>query len=147
MKSNKSHTPSENRVSRAIVALLENPSVEKAAAAINVSPVTMWRWMQQTDFQARLRLARRRAYSQCVGRLQQASSAAVGTLLRVMTDQAVPAGSRVRAADSVLDHAARAIEIEPRRGNLWVIVGSAGRLTEESEKLTAGGIKGPLLLL
>ncbi len=36
----------------------------------------------------------------------------------------------------------------PRQENLWVILtGLAGRLTEESEKLTAGGIKGPLLLL
>jgi hypothetical protein len=29
-----------------------------------------------------------------------------------MTDQGAPAASRVRAADSVLDHAARAIELE-----------------------------------
>jgi hypothetical protein len=133
MKSNKSHTPSENRVSRAIVALLENPSVEKAAAAINVSPVTMWRWMQQTDFQARLRLARRRAYSQCVGRLQQASSAAVGTLPRIMTDLAVPAGSRVRAADSVLDHAARAIEIDDLDARISDLERAAEKSTLEIE--------------
>ena len=132
MKSNKSHTPSENRVSRAIVALLENPSVEKAAAAINVSPVTMWRWMQQTDFQARLRLARRRAYSQCVGRLQQASSA-VGTLPRIMTDLAVPAGSRVRAADSVLDHAARAIEIDDLDARISDLERAAEKSTLEIE--------------
>ena len=133
MKSNKSPTPSEHRVSRAIVALLENPSVEKAAAAIGVSPVTMWRWLQRTDFQARLRLARRRAYSQCVGRLQQASSAAVGTLLRVMTDQAVPAGSRVRAADSVLDHAARAIEIDDLDARISDLERAAEKSTLEIE--------------
>jgi hypothetical protein len=133
MQSNKSHKPSESRVSRAIVALLENPSVEKAAGAIGVSPVTMWRWMQQTDFQARLRLARRRAYSQCVGRLQQASSAAVGTLLRVMTDQAVPAGSRVRAADSVLDRAARAIEIDDLDARISDLERAAEKSTLEIE--------------
>ncbi len=37
--------------------------------------------------------------------------------------------------------------IMPRPGNLWVIWGSAGRLTEESVEPTACGIKGPLLLL
>jgi hypothetical protein len=102
----------ESRADRAILALLENATIEKAAAACGVSHVTLWRWMQQQDFQMRLRSARRQAYSQCIGRLQQASSAAVGTLLRVMTDQAAPSASRVRAADSVLDHCANAIELD-----------------------------------
>jgi len=44
--------------------------------------------------------------------LQQASSAAVSTLLKVMIDPNSPASTRVRAADSILDHAAKAIEIE-----------------------------------
>lgn len=47
-----------------------------------------------------------------VGRLQQASSAAVSTLLKIMVDPTAPASVRVRAADSVLNHAARAMEIE-----------------------------------
>jgi molybdenum-dependent DNA-binding transcriptional regulator ModE len=102
----------EGRIDRAIQALLEHSSIEKAAASLGLSYVTLWRWMQEKDFQTRLRAARRQAYSQSVARLQQASSAAVTTLLRVMTDQSAPAGSRVRAADCVLDHAARAIELE-----------------------------------
>jgi len=102
----------ESRVDRAILALLEHTTVEKAAAAIGISDVTLWRWMQKEEFQARLRLARRQAYAQCISRLQQASSAAVGALLRVMTDQGAPAASRVRAAETVLDHAARGIELE-----------------------------------
>jgi len=44
--------------------------------------------------------------------LQQASGAAVATLLKIMVDPNAPASTRVRAADSVLDHAAKAIEIE-----------------------------------
>jgi hypothetical protein len=102
----------ESRMERAILALLEHTTIEKAAAAIGISDVTLWRWLQQEEFQARLRLARRQAYSQSVARLQQASSAAVGTLLRVMTDQTAPAASRVRAADSVLDHAANASDVD-----------------------------------
>jgi hypothetical protein len=39
---------------------------------------------------------RKRAFSQSVARLQHASNAAVGTLLRVMTDREAPAASRVR---------------------------------------------------
>jgi len=123
----------ESRVDRAILALLEHTTAEKAAAAIGVSAVTLWRWMQQEDFQARLRLARRRAYSQSVARLQPASSAAVGTLLRVMTDQAAPAASRVRAADSVLDHAAKAIELEDIEERLSDLERAAEKSKEETE--------------
>jgi hypothetical protein len=121
MGQNKPRGRRDNREDKAIMALLEHASTEKAAAAIGISPVTMWRLLRREDFQALLRLARRRAYSQCVGRLQQASSAAVGVLLRLMTDPASPAASRVRAADSVLSHAADALELddfEERLSNL-----------------------------
>jgi hypothetical protein len=50
--------------------------------------------------------------SRAVARLQQASNAAVATLLRVMTDREAPAASRVRAADVVLQSALRGMEIE-----------------------------------
>jgi hypothetical protein len=58
------------------------------------------------------REARRAAFRQSVARLQQASGAAVSTLLKIMLDTSAPHSTRVRAADSVLDHAAKAIEIE-----------------------------------
>ncbi len=64
------------------------------------------------EFQTSYRAARREAYAQAIARLQQASSVAVSTLLKVMVDPSSPASSRVRAADCVLDHAAKAIEIE-----------------------------------
>jgi hypothetical protein len=122
----------ESRVDRAIMALLEHATVEKAAAAVGVSSVTLWRWTQQEEFQRRLRLARRQAFSQAVGRLQQASSAAVGTLLRVMTDQTAPAASRVRAADSVLDHAIKAIEVE----DLDIRLSELERAADQSKDVT-----------
>jgi hypothetical protein len=47
-----------------------------------------------------------------IARLQQATSAAATTLLKTMTDPNAPASVRVRAADSIFSHAAKAIEIE-----------------------------------
>jgi hypothetical protein len=95
-----------------IVALLEHSTQEKAAAALNISTVTLWRSMQKPEFAEAHRKARREAFSQAVARLQQASNAAVATLLRVMTDREAPAASRVRAADVVLQSALRGMEIE-----------------------------------
>ena len=96
----------------AIAALLTQRNTDEAARAVGVTPKTLLRWLQIPEFQAAYRKARRDAYGQSIARLQQATSAAAATLLKVMVDPNTPASTRVRAADSVLDHAAKAIEIE-----------------------------------
>jgi hypothetical protein len=95
-----------------VLALLQQPSLEKAAASIGISTVTAWRISKTREFKKEYRSARGEAFSQSLGRLQQASGAAVSTLLKVMVDKTTPPASRVRAADRVLDHAAKATELE-----------------------------------
>jgi hypothetical protein len=76
--------------------------------------------MKHPEFKAAYMAARREAFGQSIARLQQASSAAVSTLLKVMVDQGSPASTRVRAADKCPesrgegdgDHGAKAMEIE-----------------------------------
>jgi hypothetical protein len=70
------------------------------------------RWLKRPEFQSAYREARRQAFGQAIARLQQATSAAATTLLKTMVDPATPASVRVRAADSIFNHAAKAIEIE-----------------------------------
>ncbi len=96
----------------AIAALLTQRNTEEAAKAIGVSTKTLLRWMKDPEFDAAYRKARRLAFGQSVARLQQASGAAVSTLLKVMLEPGTPPATKVRAADSVLDHAAQSIEIE-----------------------------------
>lgn len=96
----------------AIVALLTQRNMEDAAKSVGISPKTLLRWLKIPEFQTAYRDARRAAYSQATARLQQATGAAVSTLLKIMVDTSAPPSTRVRAADSVLDHAKQAIEIE-----------------------------------
>src|SRR5262249_38093934 len=96
----------------AIMALLTQRNVEEAARASGVSATTLMRWLKLPEFHLAYREARRAAFGQCIARLQQASGAAVSTLLKVMLDAMAPASCRVRAAASVLEHAAKGIEIE-----------------------------------
>jgi hypothetical protein len=96
----------------AILALLTARSVEDAARMADVPPRSLHRWLKEPEFQRAYREARRAAYGQATARLQQATSAAVSTLLKIMVDINAPASTRVRAADSVLDHARQANEAE-----------------------------------
>src|SRR3984957_14169992 len=96
----------------AIIALLSQRSVEDAARACNTPIRRLYRWMTETEFDAAFRAARRKADGQSVSRLQQGSAAAATTLLKVMVNPATPASMRLRAAEAVLTHAAKAIEIE-----------------------------------
>jgi len=96
----------------AIIALLSHRSIEEAAKACNTPARTLYRWLTETDFDAAYRAARRKAFGQSIARLQQGAAAAATTLLKVMIEPGTPPSTRVRAAESVLSHAAKAIEIE-----------------------------------
>jgi hypothetical protein len=96
----------------AIAALLTHRNVDEAAQAVDVGATTLWRWLKLPEFQAEYRKARREAFGQAVARLQQGTSAAATTLLKTMIDPGTPASVKVRAAEAIFNHAAKAIEIE-----------------------------------
>jgi hypothetical protein len=96
----------------AIIALLTQRNVEEAARSIGIDGSTLMRWLEIPEFKVAYRQARWTAYSQCIARLQQASTAAVTVLLKTMTDPATPPSTRVRAADSILAHTVKGIETE-----------------------------------
>lgn len=96
----------------AIVAPLNHRNVEEAARSIGLAPKTLHRWMQVPEFDAAYRNARRGAFRQAVARLQQASSAAVTTLLKLAVDQHSPPAVKARAAYYILTLSTRAMETE-----------------------------------
>jgi transposase-like protein len=100
------------KMEAAIAALLTQRNLEEAARSIGITPNTLLKWMKEPEFDAAYRKARRAAFRQSIARLQQASSAAVTTLLKVMVEPGTPPSTKVRAADSILDHSAKAIELE-----------------------------------
>jgi hypothetical protein len=91
---------------------LTHKNIDEAAKAVGISNKTLFRWMQLPEFDKAYKAARRAAFGQATARLQQASSAAVSALLKVLVDAALPASARVRAADCILDHTKEAIELE-----------------------------------
>ena len=105
-------TKLKRKLEEAVAAMLTQRNVEEAARAVGVSTATLMRWQKLPEFQVAYREARRTAFGQAVARLQQGASAAATTLLKTMIDPGTPASVRVRAAECVMNHAMKAIEIE-----------------------------------
>jgi hypothetical protein len=114
----------------AIAALLSQRNIEEAARVAGIGTRTLLRWLKLPEFEAAYRQARRAAFGQAVARLQQGTSAAATTLLKTMIDPVTPASVRVRAAEAIFNHAAKAIEIEDieaRVSALEAATGDGGR--------------------
>ena|ERR1700680_2381488 len=105
-------TKFKRKLEEAVAAMLTQRNVEEAARSVGISTATLMRWQKEPEFQHAYRAARRAAHGQSIARLQQGTSAAATTLLKTMIDPNTPASVKVRAADSVLNHSAKAIEIE-----------------------------------
>jgi hypothetical protein len=109
-------------------------NVEEAARAAGIGARTLLRWMQLPDFQKAYREARRAAFGQAIARLRPGTSAAATTLLKTMIDPDTPASVRVRAAEAIFNHAAKAIEIEDIEARVAelerasALAGTGGRL-------------------
>ena len=102
----------ERKQEEVIAALLTQRNMEEAAKVAGVAVRTLIRRMKIPEFQKAYREARKAAFQQSTARLQQATSAATTTLIKLLVDPATPAAVKARVADSIFNHAAKAIEIE-----------------------------------
>jgi transposase-like protein len=102
----------QNRRARAVQAMVEHYSVERAAEAAGINPSTLWRWLKQPAFEAEVRQARHRAFGQSTARLQQGMEGATVVLFRVMSDSNAKDGARVQAAKCVLAEARKSVELD-----------------------------------
>src|SRR5215467_9648243 len=101
-----------DKMRRIAQALFEHGTVQKAAAALGMSPVTVWRWKQKPEFEEANREIRREALSRSGGLLLHGYSAAATTMLKLALDPSSPASVRQRAAEAVLAHAKKTFELE-----------------------------------
>jgi transposase-like protein len=111
-KNSKAETGLTAKQQAAIVALLGQPTLKEAAQAAGINETTLWRWLQQPEFQTAYREARREAVRHAIVRLQQHASKAVDTLHDVMVDGGAAPQVRVSAARSILEYSMKAVEIE-----------------------------------
>ena len=94
---------------RAISAILEAPSMEKAAKKAGASRATLYRWLEIPEFKAELEHGQRIAFSGALARLQGAARLAVERLIEALEVKS-PTERRL-AASQILDLCFRAQEV------------------------------------
>ncbi len=100
------------RHEKAILALLSHHTMKEAAESVGIGETTLWRWLQDQDFQIAYQSARREAVRRAVANLQQASGEAVTVLSELMRDESTPATVRVTAAKAIIEYSIKAFEVE-----------------------------------
>src|SRR4051812_47145653 len=119
------------KMEEAIAALLTQRNMEEAAKAVGISTNTLLNWMNRPEFQAAYRGAKRAAFSQAIARLQHGGVAAATALLKTILDPNTPASVRVRAAECVLNHGLKALEVEDIEARLAELERAAGTSNAE----------------
>lgn len=102
----------------AIIALLNNPTVNKAALSIGLGERTIYRWLDEPPFAAAYRKARRLSFKQAISISQKYAAVAVQTLVAIMADQKMNGSTRVSAAEAVLRFSRDSIELDDLEGRL-----------------------------
>jgi hypothetical protein len=129
------------KIEQLVRALVEHPSVEKAAAAVGISESTAWRWVKSLEFRQQQREFLRVGSSRHAGRLQGAASMAVSSLVRTLADKEATAASKVRAAEVILSEARSAYDREVLLFQLEQLESNAS--VDENDDLEADGWSAP----
>lgn len=96
----------------AVLALLTEPTIRKAAEKTGVNESTLWRWMQEEDFKKQYQQAKQEAVGQATSRLRQSMTAAVDALVDMAENPKTPAIARANAARTLLEFGFKAHENE-----------------------------------
>ena len=118
---------------KAIGALLSESTMEEAAEAAGVNRATIFRWLQQEEFQTAYTQVRRESVKHAIARLQNRSSEAVEVLAEIMKDEMNAPFARVSAAKAIIEYSIKAVEVEDLAKRLAELE-ALFKLQAESEK-------------
>src|SRR5256885_3835214 len=88
---------------RAVVALLQEPTIEKAATVTGVGLRTLQRWLTDPMFQEALRKSKNDALADATAKLRMAAGRAVRVLDFIANNHKASSASRVSAARCILE--------------------------------------------
>lgn len=114
-----------------IAALLNNGTVKDAAAAVGLSERTMYDRMSDGDFKELYKNVKADIVRQAVFKLNKHISAAVDTVVEIMSDSTVNPAIRLQAAQTILNNSNKFSErlndeeqsvLEQQKDNAWSLL-------------------------
>lgn len=90
------------RQERAVLALLGNPTIARAAEAAGVDESTMHRWLKEAAFVGAYRRARAAAFDQAIALAHRYAGSAVQVIVKIMADPGASYAARLAAAVALL---------------------------------------------
>ena len=97
---------------QAIIALLNEPTVRKAASVVGVNEKTIHRWLEDPVFSTAYRKARRQAFNQAISICHRFTPVALQTLAKILVSDKATDSSRVSAANAILKYGRDSIELD-----------------------------------
>lgn len=110
----------ERKKEKAIACLITQPTITAAAQEARISHSTIFRWLNDPEFKAAYRKAKKEIVGHALTQVQKSVTRAVDTLLDVMGNGEVES-AKVSAAKTILELAIRAVEIEDLESRLEVL--------------------------
>ncbi len=111
------------KAEKVLTALLHHGAVRSAAKEAGVSEATVFRYLQDPEFQRRYRAARASVVDAAIALMQRLCANAVSTLGSVMHDTKAPASARVSAAKTILEQSIGGVELTELRQEVEDIKG------------------------
>lgn len=90
-----------------VAALLQEGTIEKAAAAANVSPRSIYDRMREQEFKSLYSHAKADVLRAAVNNMNEKLSAAVNEIADIMQDKSVNPATRLQAAQTILNNAGK----------------------------------------
>ena len=84
---------------KAILALLNEPTIVRAASTVGVDERSIRRWLEDPTFKRAYHAARREAFDHAIGLTQRYAPLAVNTLAKTMNDPDTPARTKSFGGD------------------------------------------------
>lgn len=116
---------------RAVLALLQEPTIAKAAKAAEVGERTIHRWLSDPVFGKAYRKARREAFGHAIALTQHYAPLAVNTLATIMADTSAPSHARVTAASTLLKFGREGIELDDLAARIETLEGAAEQAAKQ----------------
>ena len=103
---------------KALTALLSCPTVAAAAKRARLGEATLYRYLRDDVFKSHYRAARSEIVEHAIVGLQRDCAVAARCLREVCESESAPASARVAAANSILSHAIKAVELQDMAARL-----------------------------